>query len=565
MEGDTVSSTDTKSSKEDVCALVTVKIKCVSAASSDEVPKEIVVSSKGTIYDIKMKMKEHANVPVEEIYLVFAGNVLESAHYIEHYKIKDQDTLIYYRKKQRNRMSPVDSNATANSNSANSNSSSSSSNWLPGNGGMGNPMEMMNNPEFMQRMMDSPIMQSMLDNPEIIRSMLQSNPQMQALLESNPQLNHVLNDPQLLRQQMEAIRNPAVMQEMLRNQDRAMANIESLPGGYNALRRMYHDVQEPMMEAAEEAAQRRAGMISDDNNTEETNYVTPGSAPNSETVESPWGSSNTLNSNPSMPNNPMAGLFGQMNGSRAGGTANSNPFASLLGQNRNVTSNSNIFPGLFEAPNPNSNNNTPNPWASNNVSDSSSDTTNSNPWARNNNASAAQNNEGTNTNPVQFLQNSFINQQIRQQLSDPSFLQNLENSDPLLGGMLRSNPQLREMLTNPELINQMLSPENLQALNNLNGQQLPSFPGFGIGNATGNMIAGASSGANAGAEANTSTNPLASLLGSLPTIPPEQRFSRQLTQLEAMGFTNRADNIQALTVTNGNVDSAIDRLLGGNQ
>jgi len=111
----------------------------------------------------------------------------------------------------------------------------------------------------------------------------------------------------------------------------------------------------------------------------------------------------------------------------------------------------------------------------------------------------------------------------------------------------------------------MLSPENLQALNNLNGQQLPSFPGFGIGNATGNMIAGASSGANAGAEANTSTNPLASLLGSLPTIPPEQRFSRQLTQLEAMGFTNRADNIQALTVTNGNVDSAIDRLLGGNQ
>ena len=35
---------------------------------------------------------------------------------------------------------------------------------------------------------------------------------MQALLEANPQLNHALNDPELLRQQMEAIRNPAVMQ-----------------------------------------------------------------------------------------------------------------------------------------------------------------------------------------------------------------------------------------------------------------------------------------------------------------------------------------------------------------
>lgn len=42
------------------------------------------------------------------------------------------------------------------------------------------------------------------------------------------------------------------MQEMMRNQDRALSNLESIPGGYNALRRMYTDIQEPMLSAAQE-------------------------------------------------------------------------------------------------------------------------------------------------------------------------------------------------------------------------------------------------------------------------------------------------------------------------
>lgn len=53
-------------------------------------------------------------------------------------------------------------------------------------------------------------------------------------------------------QTMELARNPAMMQEMMRNQDRALSNLESIPGGYNALRRMYTDIQEPMFSAARE-------------------------------------------------------------------------------------------------------------------------------------------------------------------------------------------------------------------------------------------------------------------------------------------------------------------------
>lgn len=43
-----------------------------------------------------------------------------------------------------------------------------------------------------------------------------------------------------------------MMQEMVRNQDRALSNLESIPGGYSALRRMYTDIQEPMFSAARE-------------------------------------------------------------------------------------------------------------------------------------------------------------------------------------------------------------------------------------------------------------------------------------------------------------------------
>lgn len=61
----------------------------------------------------------------------------------------------------------------------------------------------------------------------------------------------------VISQTMELARNPAMMQEMMRNQDRALSNLESIPGGYNALRRMYTDIQEPMFSAAREQVQEQ--------------------------------------------------------------------------------------------------------------------------------------------------------------------------------------------------------------------------------------------------------------------------------------------------------------------
>lgn len=105
--------------------------------------------------------------------------------------------------------------------------------------------QMMSNPEMVRQMMENPMVQSLMSNPDYVRTLLTSNPQMQELMERNPEISHMLNSPDLLRQTMEMVRNPAMLQELMRTQDRALSNLESIPGGYNALRRMY-DMTSPL-------------------------------------------------------------------------------------------------------------------------------------------------------------------------------------------------------------------------------------------------------------------------------------------------------------------------------
>lgn len=70
--------------------------------------------------------------------------------------------------------------------------------------------------------------------------MLLNNPQLREVIERNPEVGHILNDPQIIRQTLEMARNPELMREMMRNTDRAMSNIESLPEGFNLLRLLFY-------------------------------------------------------------------------------------------------------------------------------------------------------------------------------------------------------------------------------------------------------------------------------------------------------------------------------------
>lgn len=127
--------------------------------------------------------------------------------------------------------------------------------------------ELMSNPELMRTVLDNPFVQQMMNNPDTMRNLITSNPQMQDLMQRNPEISHMLNNPDLLRQTMELARNPSMLQELMRSHDRAMSNLESVPGGYNALQRIYRDIQEPMLNAATETFSQNpfAGLV--DNST----------------------------------------------------------------------------------------------------------------------------------------------------------------------------------------------------------------------------------------------------------------------------------------------------------
>lgn len=81
------------------------------------------------------------------------------------------------------------------------------------------------------------------------------------MLQRNPEISHIMNNPQLLRQTLELARNPSMLQELMRSHDRALSNLESIPGGYNALQRMYRDIQEPMLSAATDPRNPFAGLV----------------------------------------------------------------------------------------------------------------------------------------------------------------------------------------------------------------------------------------------------------------------------------------------------------------
>jgi ubiquilin len=118
-----------------------------------------------------------------------------------------------------------------------------------------------------------------------------------------------------MRQTMELMRNPNAMQEMMRQQDLAMSHLENHPEGYNALRRMYEDIQEPMMEASNNAFGTAGGQQASANIP-----TVQSGAPNSTALPNPWGTPSATQ--------PMGSPFGGMGGSPFGGMGGS-PFGGM--------------------------------------------------------------------------------------------------------------------------------------------------------------------------------------------------------------------------------------------
>ncbi|XP_028910781.1 ubiquilin-1 isoform X1 [Ornithorhynchus anatinus] len=541
--------------------------------------EEFAVPETSSVQQFKEEISKRFKSHTDQLVLIFAGKILKDQDTLSQHGIHDGLTVhLVIKTQNRPQDHPAQQTSTTGSSSStsapsNSNSTPISTNSNPfGLGGFGGlaglsslglntsnfselqsqmQRQLMSNPEMMVQIMENPFVQSMLSNPDLMRQLIMANPQMQQLIQRNPEISHMLNNPDIMRQTLELARNPAMMQEMMRNQDRALSNLESIPGGYNALRRMYTDIQEPMLNAAQEqfGGNPFASLVS---NTPSGEGSQPSRTENRDPLPNPWapqfGPQNSTNSN---------------TGSSAGsGSSVGNSSSSTTGQSSTVP---NLGPGvgagMFNTPGMQSllQQITENPQLMQNMLSA--------PYMRSMMQSLSQNPDLAAqmmlNNPL-FAGNPQLQEQMRQQL--PTFLQQMQNPETLSA---MSNPRAMQALLQIQ--------QGLQTLATEAPGLIPGFsPGLGGLGSTGGS-AGTNGTSSAPSETPNSASGTAepghqqfiqqmlqALAGANPQQlqNPEVRFQQQLEQLSAMGFLNREANLQALIATGGDINAAIERLLG---
>ncbi|XP_078070608.1 ubiquilin-4 isoform X2 [Mustelus asterias] len=503
-----------------------------------------------TVKEFKEDISKRFKVQPEQLVLIFAGKILKDPDTLAQHGIQDGLTVHLVIKTQNRppeQQSQPDSQSNAATTSATSSSTASSTSSLGGLGGLAGlsslglnssnflelqtqmQRQLMSNPEMMSQIMENPFVQNMLSNPDMMRQLIVTNPQMQQLIQRNPEISHMLNNPDIMRQTLELARNPAMMQEMMRNQDRALSNLESIPGGYNALRRMYTDIQEPMLNAAQEqfGGNPFASLVSSPDAGNQ-----PSRTENRDPLPNPWAplsssqtpTSTTTSGTTSQPT--MSGLGAGLGGS---GMFNTPGMQSLLQQ---ITENPQLMQNMLSAP-----------------------------YMRSIMQSLSQNPDLAAqimlNNPL-FAGNPQLQDQMRQQI--PNFLQQMQN------------PETLSAMSNPRAMQALLQIQ--QGLQTLSTEAPGLLPGYGSGIGGIGTVPPSANENTGGAGGTTGTDSgqqhfvqqmlqaLAGTNSQTLTPNPEVQFQQQLDQLSAMGFLNREANLQALIATGGDVNAAIERLLG---
>ncbi|KAM6037230.1 ubiquilin-1-like [Chlamydotis macqueenii] len=510
--------------------------------------EEFAVPETSSIQQFKEEISKHFKSHTDQLVLIFAGKILKDQdtliqHGIHdgltvHLVIKTQNRSQDHPGQQTHTTSSITTTSISSSNTSTPTSTNSNSFGLDGLGGLTGlsslglnasnfselqsqmQRQLMSNPEMMVQIMENPFVQSMLSNPDLMRQLIMANPQMQQLIQRNPEISHMLNNPDIMRQTLELARNPAMMQEMMRNQDRALSNLESIPGGYNALRRMYTDIQEPMLNAAQEqfGGNPFASLVS---NASTGGDSQPSRTENRDPLPNPWAPQSSSQSSTS------TSTSGESSGSRNVGNSTS----ASMGQSSTIP-NLGLGVGMFNTPGMQS-----------------------------------------------LLQQITENPQLMQNmLSAPymrSMMQSLSQNPDLAVQM--QNPDTLSAMSNPRAMQALLQIQ--QGLQTLAREAPGLIPGFspslgGLGSTgapTGSTVPSSvpsentspTSGAVLPGHQQFFQQMLQALAGAnaQQVQNPEVRFRQQLEQLSAMGFLNHEANLQALIATGGDISAAIERLL----
>lgn len=588
--------------------------------------EEFAVPENSTVKQFKEAISKRFKSQIDQLVLIFAGKILKDQDTLTQHGIHDGLTVHLVIKSQNRPQgqattqpsttagtcttttttttaagpaattssAPRSNNAptTTNSNSAGqgslthlSNLGLNSSNFTDLQNQM--QQQLMTSPEMMIQIMENPFVQSMLSNPDLMRQLIMANPQMQQLIQRNPEISHLLNNPDIMRQTLEIARNPAMMQEMMRNQDLALSNLESIPGGYNALRRMYTDIQEPMLNAAQEqfGGNPFATVGSSSTSGEGTQ---PSRTENRDPLPNPWAPPPTTQTAATTTTTTTTSSGGRSRRNNPANTlAAANYVASIFSTPgmqsllQQITENPQLIQSMLSAP-----------------------------YMRSMMQSLSQNPDMAAqmmlSSPL-FTANPQLQEQMRPQI--PSFLQQMQNPETIAA---MSNPRAMQALVQIQ--------QGLQTLATEAPGLIPSFgPGVGMGvlgtaiapvgpvtpigpigpivpftpigpigpigpavpvttpGSTGTGIPPAttvtSSAPTETVSPSSESGPnqqfiqqmVQALTGGSPPQPPpnpEVRFQQQLEQLNAMGFLNREANLQALIATGGDINAAIERLLG---
>ncbi|KAJ1953890.1 hypothetical protein IWQ62_005889 [Dispira parvispora] len=185
------------------------------------------MSETSRMSDLRDRCAEHTSIPPEAMRFVFAGKILDMDQTLDHYHISDGSTVRLVRRPDMPESTAGDSTVPT----------------------AGNPKVVDHERFELQRVRGQMMFYNIFSNPELRDLFLKANPAIERLFDNNPELARAIMDPFTQEQSRLVSQNPSVMREIHRNNDRAMANLEMMPGGYNQLLSMYRSFQEPMENA----------------------------------------------------------------------------------------------------------------------------------------------------------------------------------------------------------------------------------------------------------------------------------------------------------------------------
>nr|XP_056714732.1 ubiquilin-1-like [Euleptes europaea] len=512
------------------------------------------VSENTLIQDFKKQLSERFHTPSEQLSLIFAGEILKDQNTLVQHKVRDGSKVHLFIKSQRrppgndqpeelvaschelvaqtmeNLLLPM---VELSLDASTLNNNPLLLGFLIGVTGMNvlglNAADMS---DFVNEAQDqdvtwqeliSEVMQNLFGDTEQVRQMILSIPQMQQLAEQNPEISHILTNSDFMREMTDGATSSAVMDEIIRNHDRALSNLESIPGGYSALQQLYNDIEAPILNAVQ--SQFQGSPSAPPESKPSSGGVSPQArTENREPLPNPWAPQ-PIRSGDNFGNGDISGSSSRL------GQSFIVPVLSV-GVRSGINKSENIQNMVQQL--------TENLEFMENMSNALSDPDGPTQTFLTHCNSLLCNETPPSQGWVQQLPPKLAKSEAAALLSNPRALQALLQMQTGLLTLAQEVPNFLQALSDPDV-----EPESMEDSDE--GESPSSDEGsFSSGDES---LESASDGSKADEEEE-----------SMEQQGPEAQYEAQLQQLRAMGFPNQEQNLQALIDTEGNISAAIEKL-----